>query len=114
MSKPKLTKEEVSLYNELLVLNWSNAYIKRHDVLYGLPSFISNNYTSKDFKHTVTTLESLEAKGFLLTGPEDVGEGRMVTTFTPITKSGAYGYPADDFKDYSEWMQNAVEVPSAV
>ena len=105
MKKPKLTKEEASLYNELLALNWSNAYIEWGDILL---------FTRNRVEIIKETLESLEAKGFLLTGPEDVGEGRMVTTFTPITKSGAYGYPADDFKDYSEWMQNAVEVSSAV
>ena len=105
MSKPKLTKEEAQLYNELLVLNWSNAYIELPDILY---------HTRGRQIGIKETLEALEAKGFLLTGPEDVGEGRMVTTFTPITKSGAYGYPADDFKDYSEWMKNEVEVPDAI
>ena len=105
MKKPKLSKEESQLYNELLVLNWDNAYIELSGILYhtkGMQTGISE------------TLESLEAKGFLLTGPELVPDKGVVTTFTPITKGVAYGYPVDDFKDYNEWMQNAVVVPSAV
>ena len=106
MSKPKLTKEQAQLYNELLVLNWNNPYIERHNVL---------NFTGESLNNIAITLEALEAKGFLLTGREDVGEGHMATTHTPITKSGAYGYPADDFKDFIEWIQqNEVAVPDAI
>ena len=107
MSKPKLTKEEASLYNELLALNWDNAYIELSDILY---------HTKGRQMGIAYIIEALEAKGFLLVGLEyHVLKELRVTTFTPITKSGAYGYPAeDDFKDYNEWMQNAVEVSSAV
>ena len=105
MSKPKLTTEQAQLYNELLVLNWSNPYIEWGDILF---------FTKSRAATIKETLESLEAKGLLLTGPELVPDKGIVTTFTPITKSGAYGYPADDFKDYSEWMKNEVEVPDAI
>jgi len=105
MKKPKLTTEQAQLYNELLVLNWDDPYIELADIKY---------HTKGRQTGIAYIIEALEAKGFLLVGPEAVGKGHMATTHTPITKSGAYGYPADDFKDYSEWMKNEVEVPDAI
>ena len=105
MKKPKLTKEEAQLYNELLALNWDNAYIELSDI---------KHHTKGRQMGIAYLIEALEAKGFLLVGPELVPDKGVVTTFTPITKGVAYGYPVDDFKDYNEWMQNAVEVPDVV
>lgn len=104
MNKQVLTMNEVSLYNTLLALNWTNAYIQAADVV---------AVTGQPLAQLMNTLEALASKGKVLAGPEDIG-GILVHTFTPVLKGGhAYGFPMDFFESYKDWMLNALEVPHA-
>jgi len=98
-----LTLNEVSLYNTLLALNWSNSSIKLSDVM---------AMTGQPSGELKATLDTLAAKGKALVGPEDI-DGVIVHTITPVIKGGnAYGFPEDFFKDYAHWMFNAIELPA--
>jgi len=93
-----LTLEAKAIYNQLLMLNWSEPYITMDDL----------EQTTGIERHTLApVLGELISARRVLSGNEDV-LGGTVYTYTPIIKGQAYGYPLDFFKSYYEFMENAL------
>ena len=94
MSKSKLSPRAISLYNELLEINWAEPAMTME---------VIRNHTGH--LSIAATLEELISAGKVLHGNEDV-QGEVLVTYTPKVKGIAYGYPLDYYKNYNEWMEN--------
>ena len=93
-TKITYTLDEQELYRQLLELNYFQPYITMNDI----------TKATRLVRSKVTPLlDSLETKGKLLVGNEEVLDS-LVRTYTPIVKgNSSYGYPSDEFK-FSQWM----------
>jgi len=97
MSKTKLSPRAISLYNELLEINWAEPAITTE---------VIRNHTGH--MSIAATLAELIGAGKVLHGNEDV-QGKVLVTYTPKVKGVAYGYPLDYYKNYNEWINNKLE-----